>query len=110
MQARIQSPRAVRHRLHRQTVETPVWHGEGRLRAALQQEHHLHVPAPLPLPLRRQGQGLYIVVVIILSFPTLQTVALLYLFVSEARYSRFCPWAAVKSNKSNATWSRQKRF
>lgn len=54
--------------------------------------------------------GLYIVVVIILSFPTLQTVGLLYLFVSEARYSQFCPWAAVKSNKSNATWSRQKRF
>lgn len=47
---------------------------------------------------------------IILSFPTLQTVAFLCLFVSEARCSWFCPWAAAKSNKSNATWSQQKRF
>lgn len=36
---------------------------------------------------------------IILSFPTLQTVAFLYLFVSEARCSWFCPWAAAKSKK-----------
>lgn len=113
VQARIQSPRAVRHRLHRQTVETPVWHGEGRLRATLQQEHHLHLPAPLPLPLRWQGRDI-VTITVILSLPTLQTIAFFFFclssFASEARYSRVCPWAAFKSNKSNATWSQWERF
>lgn len=77
VQARIQSPRAVRHRLHCQTVEAPVWHGEGRLRATLQQEHHLHLPAPLPLPLRRQGQDI-IIMTVVLALPTFQTVAFFF--------------------------------
>ena len=51
VQTRIQGARAVRYRLHCQTVAAPVWHGEGRVRPALQQEHHRHLPAPLPLSL-----------------------------------------------------------
>lgn len=94
VQARIQSPRAVRHRLHCQTVETPVWHGEGRLCAALQQEHHLHLPAPLPLPIRWQGQD----------------VISLRLFCHRqlCKHCPFCvclPWAEFKSNKLSGTWS-----
>lgn len=52
VQARIQSPGAVCHRLDRQTVPAPVWHREGRICPALQQEYHLDVPAPLSLPFR----------------------------------------------------------
>lgn len=55
MQTRIQGSWTICHRLHRQTVQAPVWRREGCFCTQIQQEHYCNIPAPVPLPFGRQG-------------------------------------------------------
>ena len=53
--ARVQDPGPIRDRLYRAPVASPIRHRQGRVRAALLEEHHFHLL--LHLPVHQWGEG-----------------------------------------------------